>query len=245
MGLLVRKLNSLGTLTAAEHRLLCDHPLVVRDVGPDQDLVREGDEPVHCLLLLEGFACRNKSLRDGRRQILAFNIPGDFVDLCSYLTQPMDHSISTLTQVKVGTIPHGTIADWTERFPNLCRLLWRDTLIDAAINREWMVNVGRRSAYQRIAHILCEMAVRLHAVGLAQDYSCDLPITQGELADATGLSTVHVNRVIQELRGDGLIALNGRSFTALDWEGLKRAADFDPLYLNQLAAARGHSGQVI
>jgi CRP-like cAMP-binding protein len=115
--------------------------------------------------------------------------------------------------------------------------MWRDTLIDAAVFREWMIGIGRRSAYTRIAHVLCELMVKMRAVGLANGYQCDLPITQTELGDALGLSTVHVNRSLQELRGDGLIEWRSGTLTALNWEGLKQAGEFDPTYLHLDAAA--------
>ncbi len=231
----IRKLEKLGPLSDEDRRVLQDLPINVRQVEADRDLVREGDQPSDCQLLLEGFACRYKTLENGGRQIMSFHIRGDICDLHSLLVGRMDHSISTLTPGKVAAIPHATILDWTQRYPALGRVLWWDTLIDAAIFREWMVNVGRRSAYQRIAHLLCELVTRMHAAGLAKDYTCDLPITQTELADATGLSTVHVNRTLQELRGKGLIELQNGTFLALDWARLKEAAGFDPAYLHQLA----------
>ncbi len=235
VSMLGRKLAHFGPLTASERKLLDDIAIHSREVGRDQDLVREGDRPGNCMLLLEGFACRYRTLADGRRQILSFHIAGDFLDLHSFLIEQLDHSISTLTPSRIGTIPHSALAAAIEH-PNLTRLFWRETLVDGAIFREWIVNVGRRTAYQRVAHVLCELATRLHWIGLARDGVCDLPVTQGELADATGLSTVHVNRVIQELRRDGLIALRGRAFAALDWDGLKSAAGFDAGYL-QLGSA--------
>jgi len=181
----------------------------------------------------EGFLCRYKTIEDGRRQIVSFHIPGDIVDLNSLLLGRMDHSVGTLTPVKIASIPHATLLEWMRSHPHLGRLLWRDTLIDASIFREWVLNIGRRSATERIAHLLCETVTRLRAVGL----DCDLPITQARLADATGLSTVHVNRTVQDLQGDGLIELSGQNVTTLDWERLKRTAGFDPGYLHQLAAA--------
>ncbi|HYZ62395.1 MAG TPA: Crp/Fnr family transcriptional regulator [Acetobacteraceae bacterium] len=243
-GALLRKLASLGPLTPAERQLLEELPLSTRHVGPDEDLLREGDRPTQCFVLLEGFACRYKTLADGRRQILSFNIAGDFVDLPGFLLDQLDHGIATLTACKISAIPHSVIAEWALH-PNLLRLLWRDTLIDGAIYREWVLNVGRRTAYQRVAHVLCELATRLQAVGLGHNGVCELPITQGELADATGLSTVHVNRVIQELRRDALIEMKGRAFSALDWDGLKLAAGFDPSYLNLPALARERRGQLV
>lgn len=202
----------------------------MRDVAADQDLVREGDRPQTCMLLVEGFAARYRTLSDGRRQILSFHIAGDFMDLQGLTLTRLDHSISTLTACRVAMFTHGAITDLLTD-PGLTRVLWHEAMVDSAIFREWIVNVGRRSAYQRVAHVLCELVTRMEAVGLAHDGICDLPLTQGELADATGLSTVHVNRVIQELRRENLITLRSRTFSALNWSGLKVAAEFDANYL--------------
>lgn len=231
---LTRKFNRSRVGSDLDARLLDSVPMSVRDVGRDQDLVREGDHSPHCIVLIEGFACRYRTLSDGRRQIVSFHVSGDFLDLQGYLLDRLDHGIGTLTPSKIGQIPHSAIEELLKS-PTITRWLWRETVIDGAIHREWLVNVGRRNAYQRVAHIFCELVTRLQAVGLARNGACDLPLTQGELADATGLSTVHVNRVIQELRRDGLIILRGRVFSALDWEGLKRAAEVDPHYLELLA----------
>ncbi len=230
---LIRKLDQLGSLSEAEKQALTSFPLNVRLIGADLDLIRAGDHPSDCQLILEGFVCRYKTIEDGRWQIVSFHIPGDIVDLNSLSLGQMDHNVATLTQVKVASIPHAILLEWMRNHPHFARLLWRDTLIDAFIFREWVLNVGRRSAIERIAHLLCEMVTRLRAVGL----ECDLPITQAKLADATGLSAVHVNRTVQELQGDGLIELSGKTVAMLDWERLKRTAGFDPGYLHQLAAA--------
>jgi CRP-like cAMP-binding protein len=129
-------------------------------------------------------------------------------------------------------ITHDALRDICERFPRITAAFWRETLIDAAIFREWVTNVGRRDAYSRMAHVLCEMLLRLRAVGLAEDNACDLPITQVEFADAIGVSTVHVNRVLQDMRADGLIETKGTQVSVPDWERLKHAGDFDPTYLH-------------
>ncbi len=237
VGFLTRKIQGSSKLSEAELGMLDAVPMLVRDVGRDQDLVREGEHSPSCILLLEGFACRYRTLSDGRRQIVSFHISGDFLDLQGFLLQRLDHGIGTLTPSKIGLIPHSAIEDLLVS-PMITRFLWRETVIDGAIHREWLVNVGRRTAYQRVAHVFCELVTRLQAVGLARDGACDLPLTQSELADATGLSTVHVNRVIQELRRDGLITLRGRVFSALDWAGLKKAAEVDPNYLQLLSSRR-------
>src|SRR5215204_6510508 len=204
----------------------------VMDLRADQDIVREGDRPSLSCLLLEGFACTYKMTGDGQRQIMAFYISGDIPDLQSLHLRVLDTSLSTITPCKVGFIQHETLHDLCERFPRIASALWRETLIDASIFREWTVNVGRREAYARIAHVLCELMARLEVVGLAKDHTCEIPITQGEFADATGLSNVHVNRVLQELRGDGLIVFKGRTLEIPDRDKLKEAGEFDPTYLH-------------
>lgn len=231
----IRKLERLGTLSDKDRWMLEALPLTVRQIEADRDLVHDGACISQCTLLIEGFACRYKSLQDGRRQIVAFHIPGDVVDLPGLLLGEMDYGIGTLTPAKVALIPHATVSGWTRTHPGLMRLLWRDTLIEAAMFREWMVNVGRRTARERTAHLLCELVMRLRAAGFARGYACDLPITQVELADALGLSNVHVNRTLQELRGDGLIDLGGGILVVRDWDRLEAAAEFDPRYLHRLA----------
>ena len=229
---LIRKLESISTLTDDERDALVSLPMQVADLKADQDVVREGDRPSRSFTVLEGFACTFKIVGEGKRQILAFYIAGDIPDLQSLHLTVLDNSVSTITPCKVGFIRHEALHDLCGRYPRIAGALWRQTLVDAAIFREWITNVGRREGYSRLAHILCELVVRMRAVGLTQDDTCDLPITQSELADATGLTTVHVNRVLQELRGDGLIRLAGGTLTVLDWDGLKKAGDFDPTYLH-------------
>jgi CRP-like cAMP-binding protein len=144
----------------------------------------------------------------------------------------MDHSLGTLTQSKLAFLSHDTVRDLIRRCPRIGDAFWRDTLIDAAVFREWILGLGRREAYGRIAHLLCELYVRLRSVGLTNGHAYELPLTQAELGDALGISTVHVNRILQDLRGEGLITLQAGSLTVLDWEGLKAAGEFDPAYLH-------------
>jgi len=169
---------------------------------------------------------------EGKRQITAFHIPGDIPDLQSLHLEVLDTSLGTLSRCKVGFIQHEALQELCDRHPRIANAMWRETLIDAAIFRDWTANIGRREAYGRIAHILCELIVRLEAVGLTQDHTAQIPITQNEFADATGLSSVHVNRVLQALRADGLIVLRGNTLQVPDWEKLKKAGDFDPTYLH-------------
>ncbi len=205
---------------------------VVRELRRGEDVVKEGERPQACTLVLSGLICRYKLVPDGKRQIMAFHTPGDLPDLHSLLLHTMDHSLGAIAASEVLLVPHETMREAFRREPSLRDVLWRDTLVDAAIFREWTVNVGRRSAYKRIAHMLCEVLIRMRAVGLTQGDGCDLPLTQDDIGDATGLSNVHVNRSIQELRAEGLLEIGRRSFSVLDWDGFKRAAEFDPNYLH-------------
>jgi CRP-like cAMP-binding protein len=236
---LIRKLRSISPLAEHEMRRLRGLPLAIRDIDADQDIVREGDRPSECCLLIEGFTCRYKMTEEGKRQIFSFHTPGDIPDLQSLHLKVMDHSLKTITPCRVAFVPHESITELTRECPRIGDVLWRDTLIDAALFREWMIGIGRRSAYTRIAHLLCEIFVRLRAVGLADGYECAFPITQTEIGDALGLSTVHVNRSLQELRSDGLIELRRGVLAILDWEGFKTAGEFDSTYLHLQGEADG------
>jgi CRP-like cAMP-binding protein len=234
---LVRKLESITHLSEGEKQAVLGLPITIRDFRPDVDIVREGDRPWQCCLLVEGFLCRYKLLPDGQRQILSFHVPGDVPDLQSLHIPRMDHGLAAVSQSKAALIPHDAIRDLIHAHPRIADKLWRDALIDAAIFREWIVNVGSREAPARIAHLLCETFLKLQAVGLTQGNSFDFPITQSKIGDATGLSTVHVNRSVQKLRVEGLIVLEKGRCTITDWEGLKEAAMFEPSYLNLKNAA--------
>jgi CRP-like cAMP-binding protein len=236
--MLVRKTDSIFKLNAEEHNALAALPVQVSELRADQDIVREGDRPSRSCFILEGFACAFKVTGDGRRQILAFQLPGDMPDLYSLHLSVLDSSIATLTPCKVGFVTHDALRELCERHPRLASAFWRTTLIDASIFREWMVNVGQRQASQRVAHLFCEMFVRSSAVGLTQGDTCAMFVTQSELADATGISTVHINRTIQALRRSGLIELKGPTLRILDWQRLEYEGDFDPTYLHLENSAR-------
>jgi CRP-like cAMP-binding protein len=202
---------------------------VIKD---DQDIVREGDRPTRSCLILSGFTATYKITAGGKRQIVSFGIAGDIPDLQSLHLKVLDISIGTLTQCRMGFITHDDLREICTRYPRIAAAFWRETLVEGAIFREWVANVGQREAYHRMAHLLCEMLVRLRVVGLAEDRACDLPITQGEFADAMGITTVHVNRVLQQMRADGLIELKGDRLNIPDWEQLKKVGEFDPTYLH-------------
>lgn len=230
--MLIRKLDSIAELTDEDRQTLAALPLQIRDLQADEDATRDGDVPRTCCLLIEGFMHRYKLLPDGKRQILAFHTPGDIPDLQSLGLNVMDHSMAALVPCKVGHISHDNLRAAMRRSPGVAEALWRDTLIDAAIFRAWITALGQRSAYGHMAHLLCELFTRLRAVGMTSEDACKLPITQAELGDALGLSTVHVNRTLMELRGGGLITLDKGRLTILNWNGLAAAAQFDPTYLH-------------
>lgn len=228
---LVARLERTAALTAEERQAVLALPIRDLALRADQDIAREGDRPARCFLLLEGFACTFKRAGDGRRQILAVHVPGDVPDLQSLHLKVLDNSIGALSPCRVGFVYHDDLRALCARHPRVQAALWRATLVEAAVARQWMLNLGRRNAYARLAHLLCEILQRLEAVGLARDHACELPLTQVELGELLGLSAVHVNRTVQQLRAAGLVALRGRRFQALDWPGLKRAGAFDPAYL--------------
>ncbi len=184
------------------------------------------------MLVVTGFTTRYRDLSDGKRQITAIHIPGDFVDLHSFLLKEMDHSVGALSTCRVITFPHRNLTRLTEQHPHLTRLLWLLTLLDSAINREWIVAMGRRSAAEQLAHLICEFCARLEVIGQVKDMTFTLPITQVELSDALGISPVHVNRVLQELRGENLFTWQNQTIRILDWPRLQERAEFDPLYLH-------------
>jgi CRP-like cAMP-binding protein len=183
-------------------------------------------------LPLSGFAFRSKIVANGGRQILSIHIPGDMLDLQHALLGVADHNIQMLTAGIVAFVSAEAVQEIAFRRPTIGRAMWMDTLVDGSIFPEWIANVGRRDARTRIAHLLCEFAVRLHAAGLAEHNRYELPITQEQLGDATGLTGVHVNRTLQGLRKDGLIDRNKRAITIEDWKALSRAGDFDSGYLH-------------
>ena len=209
-------------------------PITERKFGADKDVVRFGDRPTQCCLVIDGIAAMYKITGPGRRQILNFYMPGDMPDLHSLHLKVMDCGIASLTPCTFGLVPHDVLRDLCRRRPSVSDALWKLTLVDSAIFREWIVNIGQRASATRLAHLLCELFVRSRAANLNENDVCPLPITQQEMADATGISVVHVNRMLQELRERGLIDLSKRRLTVLDWDGLKEAGDFDGTYLHFL-----------
>ena len=228
---LIRKLDRFEPLSDEEKRALEAAPSRVAVYKRHDVIVRQGDSPSESCVVLEGVAGRIKVLSNGGRQILSFQIPGDFSDLHSIYLRAMDHGIEALAQARIARIPHDAIKSLIATYPRLARAFAWDMAVDGAVQREWMTSMGRRSSYEQTAHVICEMLLRLRSVGLADKDAYRLPITQDDLGDAFGISAVHVNRMLQALRRDGLIELKGSTLKILDLEGLKDAAGFDPAYL--------------
>ncbi|WP_347271129.1 Crp/Fnr family transcriptional regulator [Rhizorhabdus histidinilytica] len=237
-GILAKRLDNFVSLDPDEHALLARLTSErVRRSAARTDIVREG-EPTHVLrLFLSGWACRYRTLEDGRRQILAFLLPGDLCDLNNYVLSELDHSIGALTPVQYVEIQHDRVAQLMADRLRLAQAFWWHMLTSLSIQREWTLNLSR-SAFERIGNLFCELFFRLRAVGLTQGRRYDLPITQIEMAEATGLTPVHVNRTLQEMRSEGLIILKERVLDIPDIAALQQAVLFSPTYLHlRLAAA--------
>src|SRR4051794_37801260 len=230
---LIRRLQVSTPLNPADIAAIETLPLALKELPAQATIAREGERPSQCCLLIEGFACRSKTTDVGKRQILSIHIAGDIPDLQSLHLHVMDHDLTTLSACRVGYIGHDSLRTLTRERPLIAEALWRETLIDAAVFREWIVNVGRRPATSRMAHFLAEIGKRLEAVGLANVDQFELPMTQIDMADALGLSPVHVNRVIQELRRSGVLELRKHAVSIRDLPRLMQIADFDDLYLHQ------------
>lgn len=219
-------------LTAEDKQGLLSLPATRRVFERDTYLVREGEQPAHCNLMLRGYAFRQKLVSNGARQIISIHIPGEFVDLQNCLFNVADDSVQSLGRSEVAVIPKAPLMDLFAANPNLRRAAWLDTLVDASVFREWVVNLGRRDARGRIAHLLCELMARMSASGLMHSQVCDFPLTQEQIADATGLTPVHTNRTLQGLRKDRLINLSSNKLTILDWQKLVEIGDFNDRYLH-------------
>jgi len=234
---LLRKLESESRLADEEREAVLNIPFTIRELRVDEDIVRDKDHPSQSCLLIHGWLCRYKILARGQRQILSFHMAGEIPDLQSLFLKTMDHNLACATEAKVAFIQHDSIKRLISTFPRLGEILWRETLIDAAIFREWITGMGCRQAPERIAHLFCELFTRMGVVGLAEADRFRFPLTQSALGDALGVSAVHVNRSLMDLRSQGLITLGRQIVTIPDWERLKQYAGFDPSYLHLVKAA--------
>ncbi len=231
----VRRLESRVRLDSADRAAILELPLHTRTLEAATYIVREGEAVEVCVLLLSGFAYRHKVTGAGQRQILAVHMAGEFLDLQNSLLGIADHNVQALTRCEIALVPVAALRKLAHDRPQVGQAMWIDTLVDAAVFREWIVNVGRRDAIGRLAHLLCEFALRLEAAGLARDRRYELPMTQEQLADCTGLTPVHVNRVLKEMGRQGLIQRDKRSVEILDWDRLQFIGDFNTRYLHMEA----------
>jgi len=225
---MVRKLGLWTELGAPDRDEIFSLPCQQRHLEAGQYLVWDGDTPQHSCLLISGFAFRHKSAGNGGRQIMSIHMKGDLIDLQNSLLGVADHNVQMLTAGEVALIPVQAVRDLAFRRPTIGMAMWYETLVEGSIFREWVLNIGRRDARTRIAHLLCEFALRLEVAELGQAASYELPITQEQLADAVALTPVHVNRTLKRLADDGLISRTKRIITIVDWKELVKVADFQP-----------------
>lgn len=235
MWALVRRLNAITTLSQEEQQLIAALPAVPLHLRAGHDVAAEGEKPDRCALVVNGWLCRYKMTGEGRRQILSFHIAGDIPDAQSLLLKTMDHSLAAITDARIAYIRHETLRQICVSHPRIGQALWRDTLIDAATYREWMLGMGRRPALQHLAHFFCEIFIRHDAIGATFDGRCDLPISQNELADALGMSLVHLNRTLLEIRKTDLVDWSRGRLTIYNLKRLEEISEFDPTYLHLAA----------
>lgn len=230
---LVEKLAYRSTLNVEDRKAILALPFTLKRLERFQFIVRERNIATHSCVMQSGYSARSKVVETGARQIVAIHMKGEMVDLQNSMLKVADHSVQMLTEGEVAMIPREAVAELAADRPNVARAMWIDTLVDGSIFREWIANNGRRNASTRVAHLLCELALRLKSAGLGEETSYELPMTQEQLADATGLTAVHVNRTLKKLSSDGLIERVGaRKIYIGDWRKLAKAGDFDSNYLH-------------
>jgi len=232
LDLMVRKLGLWSELDAADTEEIRCLPYQLRHLDAGQYLVWDGDRPQNCALLLSGFAYRHKHAGNGGRQIVSIHMKGDLIDLQNSLLGVADHNVQMLAAGEVALIPIVAIRELAASNPTIGMAMWYETLVEGSIFREWVLNIGRRDARTRIAHLLCEFALRMEVAELGKQTSYELPITQEQLADAVALTPVHVNRTLMKLEQEGLITRTKRIISIVDWKELVKVADFQPRYLH-------------
>jgi CRP-like cAMP-binding protein len=229
---LVAKLGRFVRLSTAEIAAIDGICGDQSEIAAEQVIIAEGSCPDHLSLIVDGFAYRYKFLPGGRRQILGYLVPGDLCDVRCSVFDRLDYSIASLGESQVMRIPVEKLLELFAAHPAVERALWLAALVDRTILQEWLLNIGQRDAYQKLSHFFCEMSARLKASGWSNsDGSLELPLDQTALADTTGLTLVHINRTLQRMRCEGLIALRRRRLTITDFERLAAITGFDDHYL--------------
>jgi CRP-like cAMP-binding protein len=230
---MIHKLSGRSALDDDDKAAILALPYVLRSHHAATYIVREGEPPPkHCAFIRSGFAVRQKITAQGARQIVSLHLVGDFVDLEHMFLNIADHNVQALTELEVVGVERRALEELVLARPNIARALWIDALVDASIYREWVTNVGRRAAPARIAHVLCEVALRMQAAGVSTEGGFELPLTQEQLADAVGLTPVHVNRTLKALVAEGIVHRDKRYISFSDWSRTKEVADFNALYLH-------------
>jgi CRP-like cAMP-binding protein len=230
---LVDKLSYWNPLDDADRRAILELPHRIRKVDRHSYIVREREKASHAALILHGFAVRHKIVGGGARQIVAVHMKGDIVDLQNTFLEVADHGVQMITDGDIALIPREAVRAIALERRNVGMAMWFDTLVDGSIFREWIANVGRRDARARLAHLLCEFSLRLKMAGLGSTNEYELPMTQEQMADCTGLTSVHINRTLKALESEGLIRRrNHRCVVIGDWSRLAEAGDFDSTYLH-------------
>lgn len=229
---MVRKFERRAQLDESDRKALRALPYDLKLMEAGRYIVREGSSPDHSALLISGLAYRHKITAEGARQIVSIHVAGDFVDLEGSLLNVVDHNIQALTRSEVALIRSASLLELVNKHPRIARAMWIDTIIDGSIFREWVVNVGRRDARERLVHLMCEFARRLEAAGMGSQDGYELPMTQEQLGDATGLTSVHVNRTLKSLADDGLIVRERRFIRIPNWEKMRAIAGFNETYLH-------------
>ncbi|MHC2313212.1 CRP-like cAMP-binding protein [Bradyrhizobium diazoefficiens] len=230
---LVRRLRVSSGISEEDVREIEALPIAVRQYPAETPVVRDGERATECCLIVEGFCARSKTIASGKRQILSLHIPGEIPDLMSLFLHVMDHELSTLTPCTLGFISHDTLRRLHQRRPVVAEMFWRDTLIDAAMFREWIVNVGQRPAPARLAHVMIELRERLRVIGRVDGNTFEMPLTQEQIGEALGITAVHANRVIKQLRQEGIVEFQRGRVTVLGEQKFFELADFDGRYLHQ------------
>ena len=228
----VRKLRRGAHLSDQDERLLADLCRATQQIGQHQDIFEEGDSPRSLTIVLSGWACCYKVLANGRRQIIAFFLPGDLCEPFGILPRFMDHAVGALTPLTYARVRPEQVKATAQSSPALDEAFWWDALVAMAMQNERVVSIGRRQAVERVGHLFCELQARLAMIGMGNRSGFELPLTQTDLADALGLSSVHINRSLQDLRGSGLIRLKGRYLDIPDLKSLQDASLFDPSFLH-------------
>lgn len=232
LAILVANLEARAPLDEGDRAALLSLPHSRRTMSPSAYIVRDGEVPGPCAVLLSGFAYRQKVTSDGARQIVSIHLPGEMLDLQHLHLDCADHSVQALTEVEIAYVPRQTLREVMAERPGIGRAVGVASAVEASIAREWMLNIGRRDARTRLAHLLCEFAMRLERLDLSGDYGYELPVTQEWLGDALGLTPVHVNRMIRALAEEGLIARHHRAIRFPDWPAMRDVAGFSEQYLH-------------